>query len=98
MNVGFDVSNIGKGILNNNIPSADTAVKIAKFLNTTTEYLVTGIDSSQQFNQNIDLDELIKYSNIIHCLDSIPSIPRKPIEIMIKELSSTYSKTSTESE
>lgn len=39
---GFDASNITKGIKNGNVPSAETAVKIAKVLNVSVEYLVTG--------------------------------------------------------
>jgi len=40
---GFDVSNIRKGILSGSAPSADTAVRIAKILNVSVEYLVTGV-------------------------------------------------------
>ena len=50
---GFDVSNIGKGISNNNIPAADTAVKIAKILDTSVEYLVTGVISSPDLPKQI---------------------------------------------
>lgn len=39
---GFDASNITKGIKQGNIPNAETAVKIAKILNVSVEYLVTG--------------------------------------------------------
>lgn len=39
---GFDVSNIGKGLKNGNVPAADTAVKIAQVLGVSVEYLVTG--------------------------------------------------------
>lgn len=47
ISVHFDSSNISKGIKNNNIPAADTALEIAKFLNTTVEYLLTGTDPSE---------------------------------------------------
>ena len=39
---GFNVSNISKGIKENNVPAADTAVRIAALLGVTVEYLVTG--------------------------------------------------------
>ena len=39
---GFDVSNISKGIKNGNVPSADTAVRIARILGVSVEYLVQG--------------------------------------------------------
>ena len=35
----FDVSNIGKGMKNGSVPLADTAVRIANFLNVSVEYL-----------------------------------------------------------
>lgn len=41
---GFDASNISKGIKNGNVPAADTALKIAKILGVSVEYLVTGND------------------------------------------------------
>lgn len=47
----FDVSNIGKGIKTGSAPSADTAVRIAKILNVSVEYLVTGIPENATENQ-----------------------------------------------
>ena len=47
----FDVSNIGKGIKTGSAPSADTAVRIAKVLNVSVEYLVTGIPPDSMENQ-----------------------------------------------
>ena len=44
---GFDASNITKGIKNNNIPSAETAVKIAKVLDVSVEYLVDGTEPAK---------------------------------------------------
>jgi len=40
--VGITASNIGKGVRQGSSPSADTAVKIAKILGVSVEYLVTG--------------------------------------------------------
>lgn len=42
----FSLVNIGKGIKLGSSPSADTAVRIAKVLGVTVEYLVTGTDSA----------------------------------------------------
>jgi transcriptional regulator with XRE-family HTH domain len=42
---GIDSSNISKGLKSGGSPSADTAVRIAKFLDTSVEYLVTGNDA-----------------------------------------------------
>ncbi len=90
MDVGFDVSNIGKGVLNNNIPAADTAVKIAKVLNTTAEYLVTGQSTEKETHPDINLDEFNKYSKLVHYLDSLPKLSRIPVEHLINELYDRY--------
>ena len=42
---GFSLANIGKGIKLGSIPSADTAIKIAKVLGVSVEYLVNGTES-----------------------------------------------------
>ncbi|MCQ2611705.1 MAG: helix-turn-helix domain-containing protein [Treponema sp.] len=89
-NAKFDVSNIGKGIKEGNIPAADTAVRIAKFLNTTVEYLVTGSYSDDKTNAQIEIDELYKSADIIQKLKSIPHEPRSSIELMISDMSSKY--------
>lgn len=87
---GFDVSNIGKGIANGNSPSAETAVKIAKYLDTTVEFLVTGQDIRLSRNTTTELDELFKYSNTIHELNTIPDESKAPILDMISNMSSKY--------
>lgn len=87
----FDVSNIGKGIKDGNIPAADTAVRIAKFLNTTVEYLVTGSYSDDKVHAQIEIDELYKSAVIIHKLNSLPYETRSSIELMISDMSSKYS-------
>lgn len=40
--VNIDVSSISKGIAENRMPAVDTAYKIASYLGTTVEYLLTG--------------------------------------------------------
>lgn len=48
--VGFDVTNISFGIKRNSIPSADTALKISKFLGTSLESLLEFSENSEQKN------------------------------------------------
>ena len=45
---GFAVSGISLGISNNSVPSADVAVRIAKVLNVSVEYLVTGKNAKNE--------------------------------------------------
>lgn len=86
----FDVSNIGKGIREGNIPAADTAVNIAKFLNTTVEYLVTGKYSNDEESAQKEVDELYKKAKLIKQLNSLPPEPRSSIEFMISDMSEKY--------
>jgi transcriptional regulator with XRE-family HTH domain len=45
---GFAVSGISLGISNDSVPSADVAVRIAKVLNVSVEYLVTGKNTKNE--------------------------------------------------
>ena len=53
-------------------PSADVAVRLAKVLNTTVEYLVTGENPEQPQNSNIKIQDI--YSKIRHFSDKDLSI------------------------
>ncbi|MCF0242559.1 MAG: helix-turn-helix transcriptional regulator, partial [Treponema sp.] len=67
--VGISINTLNMYIYRNSIPSADIAVKMAQELNTTVEYLVTGIHKagdSDSKSQSIQISEL---RNII---DNIP--------------------------
>ena len=60
---GFDASNITKGIKNNNIPSAETAAKIAQVLGVSVEYLVNGVDSSFPKTLKPEVAEIVEEIN-----------------------------------
>lgn len=83
--VGFNLGNIGKGIQLRSSPSADTAVKIAKVLNVSVEYLVTGQDSSLQ-KENLDLHRYREYSSFINQLDSLPENQRELIKSIVAKM------------
>ena len=55
---GFSLTNIGQGIKLGSTPSAETAVKIAKVLDVSVEYLVTGQENPKK-TVNSDLNELL---------------------------------------
>lgn len=87
----FDVSGIGKGKSKklNSSPSADIAVRIARVLGTTVEYLVSGeIPSSQ--TQNLNLDSFYKYERSIRNLATLPEKQQKAIENLIEDISASY--------
>ena len=81
----FSLTNIGQGIKLGSTPSADTAVKIAKVLNVSVEYLVTGQDSSLQ-NENLDLHRYREYSSFINQLDSLPENQRELIKSIVAKM------------
>ena len=71
---GFDASNITKGIKNNNVPSVETAVKIAQVLGVSVEYLVNGTETikspSQKETEQNQLRLYRKYHNLIEKMES----------------------------
>lgn len=81
----FSLTNIGQGIKLGSTPSADTAVKIAKVLNVSVEYLVTGQDSSLQ-KENLDLHRYREYSSFINQLDSLPENQRELIKAIVAKM------------
>ncbi len=74
---------------NGSIPTADKAVKIARALNTTVEFLVTGFEKN---NSPYEMNHVNKYANFIDSLGKIPDESREPILKMISEMSLKYSK------
>lgn len=66
------------------IPNAEVAVKLAKALGTTVEFLVTGEDSANP-GQKIysDFDTYRKYKKIVNELDTLSPDLLKSIETMI---------------
>lgn len=81
----FSLTNIGQGIKLGSTPSADTAVKIAKVLNVSVEYLVIGQDSSFQ-KENLDLHRYREYSSFINQLDSLPENQRELIKSIVAKM------------
>ena len=89
----FDVSNIGKGIYENNEPSVSTAYKIACFLGVTLESLISEDSSSDYYDYSI----FQKYGNTVRQLEYLPAELRSPILNMIKAQSSSFAKNKEDS-
>ncbi len=81
----FSLTNIGQGIKLGSTPSADTAVKIAKVLNVSVEYLVTGTEPSLK-NENYDLQKIREYSSLISQIDSLPENQRELIKSIVAKM------------
>ena len=85
---GFDPSNIGRGIRLKSSPSADTAVKIAKVLNVSVEYLVTGENAlASKENGCRNTGTFRKYAATLEKLETIPEKSRTSILRLIDDIS-----------
>ena len=87
---GFDASNITKGIKNNNIPSAETAVKIAQVLGVSVEYLVNGTETtkspSQKETEQKQLRLYRKYHDLIEKMESFSEEKQTVVNNLINDL------------
>lgn len=87
---GFDASNITKGIKNNNIPSAETAVKIAQVLGVSVEYLVNGTETTKSPSQKETEQNQIrlyrKYHNLIEKMESFSEEKQTVVNNLVKDL------------
>lgn len=82
---GFDVSLIGKGIKTGSAPSADTAVRIAKILNVSVEYLVTGIPPTEN-QSTVAFRMLKKYRMHMNTLEHLDESTRLAIIELAEKL------------
>ena len=82
----FDVSNIGKGIKTGSAPSADTAVRIAKILNVSVEYLVTGQPQTAQENQTAATASFQKYRSFVNTMEHLDENTRQAIIELAEKL------------
>ncbi len=75
------------------IPNAEVAVRLAKALDTTVEFLVTGEDSvNKEQKLYSDFETYRKYRKIVNELDTLPPELLKSIEAMIHSAAETSNK------
>lgn len=84
---GFSLTSLSTGIKRNSIPSADVAYRIAKTLNVSIEYLLTGKESSlkSEISNNISVIPYLKYKKLLENLDSLPEHVQKNINSLIED-------------
>lgn len=58
--VGFDVTNISFGIKRNSVPAADTALRVARFLGVSLDYL---LDMTETAAENASLHQISEIEN-----------------------------------
>lgn len=73
---------------NASIPTADKAVKIAKALNTSVEFLTEGFETDFYKMRHTSS----RFAKAISSLEKLPEETREPILKMISEMSQKYSK------
>ena len=83
---GFDASLITKGIKTGSAPSADTAVSIAKILNVSVEYLVTGQLQNAQENQTAAIASFQKYRSFVNTMEHLDENTRQAIIELAEKL------------
>lgn len=71
----FSLTSLSTGIKRNSIPSADVAFRIAKTLNVSIEYLLTGKDSTKSDITTVNSLTQIDYLKNIKLLEKIDSLP-----------------------
>ena len=84
----FSLTNIGQGIKLGSTPSEETAVKIAKVLNVSVEFLVTGNDTTFS-KKGIDYSKYKKYSSLIEKIDRLSDKSKTALENIIDVMEKT---------
>ena len=84
----FSLTSLSTGIKRNSIPAADVALRIAKVLGVSIEYLLTGTEmaASQTDTISVFLQKYHQYQPFIEEFASLPANVQKSISIMIKEI------------
>lgn len=86
-----DKSGVPKGTIDHYLaekytePIAINAVKIAKVLNVSVEYLVTGQDKTFK-NEDLDLKKYREYSTLISQLDSLPQNQKDLVKSIVTNM------------
>jgi len=68
------------------MPPADTAVKIAAALGVSVEYLVTG----KEYRQTVDISCYLQFRDILDDLTVLPDTTLSPIKAVIKEFADSF--------
>ena len=71
---------------NPSMPPADVAVKIARALGLSVEYLVTGTATEAQEPQ-VDLDKLHKYAPLLDKIDALSERQKRLVQAIVAEFS-----------
>lgn len=86
----FSLTNIGQGIKLGSTPSAETAVKIAKVLGVSVEYLVNGTETtkspSQKETEQNQLRLYRKYHNLIEKMERFSEDKQTVVNNLVKDL------------
>ena len=94
---GIAYASIGIGLDRNSVPAADTALRIAKALNISLEYLITGAPSNRGMQNGEDgshiqtvTEMLSRYSTTLKHMESLPSATREKIISLIDTIAADF--------
>ena len=86
----FSASNISKGKKDGNIPAADTAVRIARVLGVTVEYLVYGEDFYKSDSKSAELDKDLslfrKYRELVKSINDLSPKSQNAVIHLIEDM------------
>ena len=84
----FSLTSLSTGIKRGSIPAADVALRIAKVLGVSVEYLLTGVEPKERQPDTIPelLQKHQKYHQLLDVLDSLPENVQESIESMVLEI------------
>ena len=85
---GMNLQTLHKAIERNSVVSAENAVKIAKVLNVSVEFLVTGNDTAFS-KKGIDYSKYKKYSELIEKIDRLSDKSKTALENIIDVMEKT---------
>lgn len=86
-----DKSGVPKGTIDHYLaekstaPTAESAVKIAKTLGVSVEYLVTGSDAKEKYDSNKYFFLYEKYHSIIEALELLPETKKRTVTKIIEQ-------------
>lgn len=87
----FSQTSISTGIKRQSVPAADVAFRIAKVLNVSIEYLLTGKNSGKNDNDiQIPLHNFKKYSELFEEFDKLPAAAQKKLVSLLKDIRLGY--------
>lgn len=86
----FSITSLSTGIIRNSVPAADVAVRLAKALGVSVEYLVNGTNTKENQQVAITAEKIQRYNKhkeFLNDLDALPDEIQSSIKSMVHKIS-----------